>query len=90
MKFINRSRFSIIVCAALVSGCNLADSNVQDINKIKSVVGMTKSQVKDVLGTPESASDKYFTYRTIQPDTGSEQSCWIWFQGGPTVSSVDC
>lgn len=68
--------------------------NIVDYTKLKQAVGMTKNQVKEQFGTPSFASDDTFGYYVIQPDTGKQTMCGVYFGGYKAdpnvVGKVDC
>lgn len=95
MKTIATS-ITLLISILLVSGCGNSSNNssaervIIEYDKIKSVVGLTRTQVKEILGAPADADDAKLVYYTIQPDTGKTISCYVWFQNDPTAYRVQC
>lgn len=81
----------ILVCAILAA----CDGNVGGSNaaysKIKQTVGMSKQQVKELLGQPAGGStNDGWTYYTTNPDSGAGTLCIIMFTGNNVSSVSNC
>lgn len=75
-----------------VSGVALpfAGSKTAEYSKVKQTVGLSKKQVKDLLGTPVQAMDTIWSYDAINPDSEKKQTCILNFSSEGIVTSVSC
>lgn len=76
----------ILVCAILVAcGGNVTYS------KVKQTVGMSKQQVKELLGAPAGgSSNDTWVYYTTNPDSGAGTVCMIMFTENKASSVSNC
>lgn len=85
-----RILFILMFCTSLAA----CDGANVEYSKIKQTVGMSKAQVKKLLGKPDNANsmggrDMWY-YNTTHPDTGGPVMCQLIFNGDTVEIVSNC